>query len=73
LAQQEIELQVYQRYLYSHGGKATCLQAKQETKEIANEKYGSYVSYRTDDLLSETSVELEAEREEEEEEDGAVV
>lgn len=51
LAQQEIELQVSQRHLYSLGGKAMCVKAKQETKQIANEKYGSYISYRTDELL----------------------
>jgi hypothetical protein len=72
LAQQEIELQVYQRYLYSHGGKATCLEAKQETKAIAHEKYGAYVAYRTDDLLSETS-EAGEEEDEEERDEGMVV
>ena len=55
LAQQEIELQVSQRHLCSLGGKAMCVKAKQETKQIANEKYGSYISYRTDELLSGSS------------------
>lgn len=36
-------------------GRPLASKPKQETKAIANEKYGSYVSYGTDDLLSEIS------------------
>ena len=52
LAQQEIELQVYQKDLYSIGGKEAFRKAKKETKTITNNKYGVYISYRQDGYTS---------------------
>lgn len=52
LAQQEIELQVYQKHLYSIGGKEVFRNAKNETKTITNNKYGTYISYRHDGYTS---------------------
>lgn len=47
LAQQEIEIQVFSNRLLSAAGAIACADAGKEVERLANEKYGSYISFRT--------------------------
>jgi hypothetical protein len=72
LAQQEIELLVHQKFLLQGvGGKELCAKAKKETKKLAEEKYGSYVSYRSEDQDRDTDQDEDEEADGDDE--GAVV